>query len=464
MAVTQIKISDLPVATSLDGNEVIEVVQGGTSVRVEVSKLASTIADSKGAYQIAVDNGFVGTEEQWLLSLVGPQGIAGLDGVNGTNGLDGKSAYQLAVNNGFQGSLTQWLTSLIGPKGADGLSGRDGVNGTNGADGNDGLNGKSAYQTAVDNGFVGTESQWLLSLVGTNGVNGVDGQNGVDGVDGSAGKSAYEIAIASGFVGTEAQWLSSLVGINGVDGESAYQLAVVDGFVGTETQWLASLVGPQGPAGISGDQGIQGPIGPQGAPGDTGSQGPAGNDGTNGQNGESAYQLAVDQGFVGTIDQWLASLVGPQGVQGIQGLKGDTGADGIQGPTGQKGDTGAQGIPGIVPALTVLTSEALSAGDFVNVYNNGGTLNVRRANAALGQRAHGFILTSVLSGANASVYTIGVNTAVTGQTIGDVFLQTSPGQAGSAVPTDSGQIVQNLGTALSATSINFESKLVITLA
>jgi len=28
--------------------------------------------------------------------------------------------------------------------------------------------GKSAYQVAVDNGFVGTESDWLLSLVGAN--------------------------------------------------------------------------------------------------------------------------------------------------------------------------------------------------------------------------------------------------------------------------------------------------------
>lgn len=37
-------------------------------------------------------------------------------------------------------------------------------------DGADGTNGKSAYQVAVDNGFVGTEAQWLASLKGADGV------------------------------------------------------------------------------------------------------------------------------------------------------------------------------------------------------------------------------------------------------------------------------------------------------
>lgn len=34
----------------------------------------------KSAYQVAVDNGFSGTEQEWLDSLVGPQGPAGADG------------------------------------------------------------------------------------------------------------------------------------------------------------------------------------------------------------------------------------------------------------------------------------------------------------------------------------------------------------------------------------------------
>lgn len=34
-------------------------------------------ADGESAYQIAVRNGFVGTEEEWLLSLVGADGVSG---------------------------------------------------------------------------------------------------------------------------------------------------------------------------------------------------------------------------------------------------------------------------------------------------------------------------------------------------------------------------------------------------
>lgn len=72
-----------------------------------------------------------------------------------------------------------------------------------------GDDGRSAYEVAVANGFVGTETQWLASLKGANGTNGL---NGATGPAGANGKSAYEIAVAAGFVGTEAQWLASLQG------------------------------------------------------------------------------------------------------------------------------------------------------------------------------------------------------------------------------------------------------------
>ena len=57
----------------------------------------------------------------------------------------------------------------------------------------------------------------------------------------------------------------------------------------------------------------------------------------NGKDGASAYELAVQHGFSGTEEQWLASL---------QGAKGDTGAQGLQGDKGDKGDPGVQGLPG----------------------------------------------------------------------------------------------------------------------
>lgn len=44
--------------------------------------------------------------------------------------------------------------------------------------------------------------------------------------------------------------------------------------------------------------------------------------------GKSAYQIAVDEGFVGTEEEWLASLQGEEGPQGPQGEKGDKGDEG----------------------------------------------------------------------------------------------------------------------------------------
>ena len=52
---------------------------------------------------------------------------------------EGESAYEIAVRNGFEGSESEWLESLVGK---DGKDGKDGLNGQNGADGADGENGK----------------------------------------------------------------------------------------------------------------------------------------------------------------------------------------------------------------------------------------------------------------------------------------------------------------------------------
>ena len=53
------------------------------------------------------------------------------------------------------------------------LKGADGYTPVKGIDYSDGVNGKSAYQIAVDNGFIGTEAEWLASLRGADGKDGV---------------------------------------------------------------------------------------------------------------------------------------------------------------------------------------------------------------------------------------------------------------------------------------------------
>ena len=103
-----------------------------------------------------------------------------------------------------------------------------------------GKDGKSAYEIAVEHGFVGTEAEWLESLKGVNGKDGCDGRNGVDGLPGKDGKNG-----ADGLPGHD--------GIDGTDGKSAYIIAVEHGFTGTETEWLQSLKGADGKDGITPD-------------------------------------------------------------------------------------------------------------------------------------------------------------------------------------------------------------------
>ncbi|MFV4887586.1 hypothetical protein RY279_19300 [Bacillus velezensis] len=71
-----------------------------------------SIVTGKSAYDIAVDNGFSGTVEEWLASLKGEKGNTGAKGATGAAGKDGKSAYELAVQQGFSGTLDEWLASL----------------------------------------------------------------------------------------------------------------------------------------------------------------------------------------------------------------------------------------------------------------------------------------------------------------------------------------------------------------
>ena len=75
--------------------------------------------------------------------------------------------------------------------------------------GSAGSPGKSAYEVAVDTGYVGSESEWIESLQGEPGRPGTPGRPGIP------GQSAYEMAVEAGFVGDEAAWLESLKGAPG---------------------------------------------------------------------------------------------------------------------------------------------------------------------------------------------------------------------------------------------------------
>ncbi len=108
--------------------------------------------------------------------------------------------------------------------------------------------------------------------------------------------------------------------------------------------------------------------------------------------------------------------------------------------------------------VSAIASEALAAGDWVNLYNNAGVLTVRKADATTnGKPAMGYVLAAVLITGTAQVYLGGVNTQVSGKTNGQTqFLSTTPGASTTTAPTAAGNLVQTLGFATSATSIKSE--------
>lgn len=148
----------------------------------------------------------------------------------------------------------------------------------------------TAYQIAVKNGFSGTETEWLQSLIGKAGDPGA-GLNIVDQV-------ASESQLPEG--------TSLEAGTGYLVGEGTTALLYI--WNGREWFYKTQLSGK----GEKGEKGDTGPAGPRGAIGDPGPQGPA----------------------------------GPQGEKGETGAKGDTGATGPTGPQGPKGEPGDPGPAG----------------------------------------------------------------------------------------------------------------------
>ena len=112
----------------------------------------------------------------------------------------GDSAYQIAVSKGYAGTETQWLLSLVGANGNDGITPHIGSNG-------------NWYIGATDTGVLARGTNGKDGANGKNGTNGTNGSNGAAGQNGANGKSAYEIYIENNpdYTGGEAQWLDDLI-------------------------------------------------------------------------------------------------------------------------------------------------------------------------------------------------------------------------------------------------------------
>jgi hypothetical protein len=111
----------------------------------------------------------------------------------------------------------------------------------------------------------------------------------------------------------------------------------------------------------------------------------------------------------------------------------------------------------------ITTSEALAAGDWVNIHSSSGA-KARKADATTaGKEAMGFVLAAFGSAAAATVYFEGTNTMVSGMTPGKVFLHTTAGLGTPTAPSTAGNIVQPIGFAVSATEVNFHAGDPVTL-
>lgn len=112
---------------------------------------------------------------------------------------------------------------------------------------------------------------------------------------------------------------------------------------------------------------------------------------------------------------------------------------------------------GVGPNVKViLASEAIGAGKYVNIYDNGGTPNVRLADNSNGREAHGFVKDAVASAANATVYFEGTNDDLSSLTPGArQYLGTAGGRTETPPTFAGGAVIHQLvGSAISSTEID----------
>ena len=352
-----------------------------------VPAMATVGADSGlSAYELAVQQGYDGTLEDWLQSL------------------QGKSAYEIAVEHGYSGTEDEWIGRLnslaaadsetyvktasfnsagqliltlsdgttlnigggLAAKGADGANGRDGANGSNGANGKDGQDGKDG-QNGKDgaNGKNGQDGKDGISIAGVTVnekgeliVSFSDGKAtnvgkvvGTSGLDGKDGLSAYEIAVITGATtaATEAEWLESLKGAAGADGQTPYVGDNGNWWIGTTDTGVVAG-GRNGTDGAAGKSAYE--IAKENGCTLSETEWLAslkGTDGQNGSDGRSAYEIAKEAGLTtaATEAEWLESLKGAAGADGQDGRDGKDGRDGLDGKDGVDGKDGADGKDGI---------------------------------------------------------------------------------------------------------------------
>ena len=357
-------------------------------------------SNGKSAYQIWLDNGNVGTEEDYLASLKGEKGEQGIQGEQGPKGETGATGPQ-----GEQGPKGE--TGPQGPQGPQGEQGIQGLQGLQGEKGEQGIQGPKG-----ETGSQGPEGpQGQTGEKGEKGDKGDTGDTGPQGEKGETGASGqtsyFHIKYSSvanptsssqmtetpsEYIGTYVDFVEAdstnpkdykwsrfqglqgeqgeqgIAGTNGTNGQTSYlhikysndggktftsnNGETVGDYIGQYTdfnkddsssvssyKWskIKGETGATGPQGEKGETGSQGPQGEKGETGATGATGPIGPQGPQGDTGEQGPK--GDKGDTGS-----QGPKGDKGDTGDKGDKGDTGATGPQGPQGIQGPSGADGV------------------------------------------------------------------------------------------------------------------------
>lgn len=230
------------------------------SIEIDVKETAIAQGAGQDLYDRAkMELGFTGTFEEFLATFkgergeqgpigpAGPQGPIGPAGPKGADGLPGakgeRGADGLPGAKGDKGDAGE--RGPIGPQGPQGLTGPQGQRGETGQQGLQGPVGPTGPK-----GDTGPK--------GADGLQGPIGPQGLQGERGRDGKSAYEIAVANGYLGNEKDWLYSLKGHDGRNGLSAYEIAGGGLTFSSESEWVKSLKGAKGDKGEPGRDGRDG--------------------------------------------------------------------------------------------------------------------------------------------------------------------------------------------------------------
>ena len=253
-------------------------------INVDIIGTGARGKEGKSAYEIWLDLGNEGTEQEYLASLKGQDGYTPRKGIDYFDGEQGEQGIQGPKGDAGE----QGIQGEQGPQGLKGDTGNQGPQGIQGVQGETGPQG-----TKGDKGDTGPKGD--KGDTGERGIQGEKGEQGIQGIPGIQGEQGEQ-------------------GPRGLQGPKGDPF-VYDDFTPTQLEGLKGPQGIQGPKGDKGDtgeQGLQGEKGPKGDKGDTGLQG----------------------------------IQGPKGEDGYTPIKGADYFDGEKGPKGDKGDQGEQGIQG----------------------------------------------------------------------------------------------------------------------